>query len=107
MYRNEGGTFSKRPILTDKLSIPIEGDDFQFAFIGDVTGDGLSELLVRYDADRLRLYMVRRGRNEWTIHDQPLWERRINEDANIRFSVGSTPELLVIEEQQIFLESWE
>ena len=104
VYRNGGRGFSKRPDLVRKLSIPARNYTFAADFVGDVTGDGISELLVREESDRLRLYPTRRSREGWTVPDEPLWEIAVDPEARLllpgRLS-AATPDLWVVEKDQI------
>jgi hypothetical protein len=74
VYRNTGHGFTKRPDLTRKLSLPASNTAFSLDFVGDVDGDGMSEMLVREEKDRLRLYSTRRARDAWSVIEKPVWE---------------------------------
>jgi hypothetical protein len=82
-YRNTGHGFAKRPDLSRKLSLPAANTQFSLDFIGDVDGDRMSEMLVREEKDRLRLYAIRRAKGSWTVVDAPLWELAVDPDAEL------------------------
>lgn len=84
VYRNSGAGFSKRPDLTYKLSLEARQFEYAADFVGDVTGDGVSEFLERADKDRLRLHLVRKGKDgALTVIDKPIWELAVDEDAKL------------------------
>jgi hypothetical protein len=107
VYRNEGHGFSKRPALTRKLSLPASNTSFSLDFVGDLTGDGMSEMLVREEKDRLRLYATRRGRDGWSVVDRPLWEVAVDPSSELLLpeSRVGMREVFVLEEQQILCVS--
>jgi hypothetical protein len=97
-YRNTGHGFAKRPDLTRKLSLPASNSEFSVDFVGDITGDGMSEMLVREESDRLRLYLTRRTRDGWTLVDRPLWELRVEPSGELLLpeSGSSAPRLIFV-----------
>jgi hypothetical protein len=108
VFRNRGAQgFSKRPDLTRVLSLQASGGDnggqnpFLAEFAGDITGDGVSELFLRTDRDRLGAYMVRRGKDgALTVVDKPLWELAISPSARVLMPgviLERTPDLFVID----------
>lgn len=107
VFRNRGAQgFSKRPDLTRVLSLQASGGDgggntFLADFAGDVTGDGVHELFARTDRDRLRVHMVRRGKDgALTVVDAPLWELAIDPKSRVLVpGVVSerTPDVFVLE----------
>jgi len=104
VFENLGGTFGKRPAITCDLSIPLEAGRFTARFFGDVTGDGISELLLRDDAVRLKVLMIRKTRDGLQLIDKPLWEIGVEERANLVIEEGApgrAPEILIMEEHQI------
>jgi hypothetical protein len=108
VYRNTGHGFSKRPDLTRKLSLPASNNAFSLDFVGDLTGDGMSEMLVREEKDRLRMYMTRRGRDSWSVVDKPLWEVTVDAEAELMLpepSAAAMREVFVLEEKQILCVS--
>jgi hypothetical protein len=82
--QGEGGT---SPFLVD--------------FAGDVTGDGVNDLFIRTDRDRLRVHMVRRGRDgALTVVDTPVWELSIDPESRVVLPgrlVARTPDIFVLE----------
>ena len=76
--------FERKPALVQRVSLPAGGGDRTVAFAGDVTRDGVAELFLRDDAEHLRAYLVRRGKDgALTDVDRPLWERTIDRDARV------------------------
>lgn len=101
VYLNRGGKLSRTPDLTAGISVAAKGlradrRDSIVELIGDVTGDGVSELLLREDPTHLRLQMVRRTKEGLTLVDRPLWETVVDEDAEIvRTPPGDGPAEIV------------
>jgi len=107
VYLNDKGRFSKRPDLTFRTAVKAKGlrrvrSEVLARFMGDVTGDGLHEFLLRDEEERVRIFLTRKTQGGLVIHKKPLWELRVDKDATVRV-VGGTkvPELLVLEPRQI------
>jgi hypothetical protein len=105
IYRNLGGRFSKQPDLMWRHSIPIKRFQLTSSFCGDLTGDKLSELLVRDRPEELRVLMLRaapRG-GAWSVLDRPLWTLKIDARADVELveTPGAKPRVLVIEPNQV------
>ena len=87
VVRNRGGEFSRSPELSHTLALRAEAfrkakEQLLARFVADVTGDRVRDLLVRDEPGRLRLFMLRRQGEAFSVHAQPL----------IRFSVpGRSP----------------
>jgi hypothetical protein len=108
VYRNRRGRFSKQPDLTGEVSISAKGlrrarsgDVAQL--LGDVTGDRVSELLVRDDPTHIRLLMIRRVKDSLALVERPLWETVVDEDARV---IATPPgegmaELIAIDKRRI------
>src|SRR5207247_9752936 len=65
VFLNRGGTFSERPDAAATIAVKAEGlrkarREVLARVIGDVTGDGTSDLFLRDDPERLRVLMTRR-----------------------------------------------
>lgn len=107
VYLNQGGRFSRRPELAYRLNIKLRRFDLTARFIGDVTGDGISELLVRDHPESLRLLMVRGERKGTGLNviKKPLWELDLDEDALLRIErergPGRAADVLVLERSQV------
>jgi hypothetical protein len=52
--------FARRPSLSATIAMPLEDEPIAPVFLGDVDGDGLSDLLVNDAASRLRVRLLRR-----------------------------------------------
>ena len=100
VYRNTKTGFSKRPDLTHTLSIQAGGLDFTARFLGDLTGDGVSEFLERADKDKLRVHLVKKSREGLELIDRPIFEMAIATESRIlppkRIGRGS-PDVFVLE----------
>lgn len=110
VYKNRGGTFSPRPDLSWRVALKVEGlrrgrRDLQAKFVGDVTGDGIAELLVRDTPEHAALYMVRRQKDALAVIEKPLWETTVSSGARILREwsgpKGAT-EFVVLEGTQLF-----
>jgi len=109
VYRNRGGAFSDRPDLSYDLSIRADGlrksrNEVVARFFGDVTGDGVRDLFVRDDPERVSVRMTRRTDDGLTVVAQPLWEMHVEADAKIALREprrGGATELLVLEDAQV------
>jgi len=109
IYRNRRGVLSRQPDVTWKRTIPLERFQLTAEFCGDLTGDGISELLARDEPEKLRVMFLRSqgsaDKSTWTLFDKPLWETAIHEDASVDLVAprpgDSKPSVLVIEPAQV------
>ncbi|MCE9637763.1 MAG: VCBS repeat-containing protein [Planctomycetes bacterium] len=113
VYLNTGAAFSRTPALTFPVSLKADGlrkarDVLVARFIGDVTGDGIREILLRDEPTRLRLHMVRRTKDGLTVVPQPLFETFVTPDARIvvREHAKSPPEVLILEDTLVRHVRW-
>ncbi|MCC7013837.1 MAG: VCBS repeat-containing protein [Planctomycetes bacterium] len=87
VYRNHRGTLSKQPDVVRSRAIPLERFSLTAEFLGDLTGDGLSELFVRDEPEKLRILMLRaqgpRDKSTWSLLEKPLWERDVSDKAQV------------------------
>jgi len=93
VYRNENGRLSRQPALTVPVSVPAKilkqtRRSVRARFVGDLTGDRVSELMLRDDPERLRILMVRRAGEGLSLVERPLFETRVPEKADLRFLDG-------------------
>jgi len=86
VYRNEDGFFAKRPSVSWRVNIPIKDFDLTLSFIGDVDGDGLSDLLVRDRPERLRVLPLRRTREGLALGEAPVFEMSVDPRARIQIA---------------------
>ncbi|MCB9892244.1 MAG: VCBS repeat-containing protein [Planctomycetes bacterium] len=108
-FRNTNGQFSRTPDVYRRTSVQSKDmgrgsrDRLSLRFLGDVTGDGIMELLERSESGRLKLLYMRRGRGGLEILPKALWNRTIPEDAEVEVLEGSrgAPELVVLEKHQL------
>jgi hypothetical protein len=108
VFRNTGAAFSERPDLTFNVQVKAEGlrttrREVTAKFFGDVTGDGVRDLLLRDDPERLRVLMTRRAGDGLTVVGQALWETHVAADADVDVHLPrrGPPELLVLEDAQV------
>jgi hypothetical protein len=111
LFRNREGVFSRRPDLVHRARIEARGLKFGRSqkllskFIGDMTGNGLKDLLVRHEERKLQLLMVRSSRRGLTVHKTPLWELRIDRRAMVHIGPDRGKlvprDLLVLEPTQV------
>lgn len=83
VYRNDNGELVRRPSLSWRVSIPIQNFDLTLRFVGDLDGDGLSDLALRSEPDRLKLLAMRRARDGFQFDAKPLYETAIARDATL------------------------
>ncbi|MBK9384848.1 MAG: VCBS repeat-containing protein [Planctomycetes bacterium] len=108
LFRGKGGTFSKEPDLAHRLTVKGEtmrggGAQMELRFCGDLTGDGVRELLVRDRSEHLAIYWVRSRRGALEVLPQALWEMKLDEDAELLLldRTGQRQELAILEEGQL------
>jgi hypothetical protein len=108
VYRNRRGVLSRQPDVTWKHAIPLERFQLSAEFSGDISGDGISELFVRDQPDRVSAMLLNaqgpKDKSAWTLFTKPLWELSISQEADIEIvppKAGGKPELLVIESRQV------
>ena len=96
-----------------RVDIPLTflvfgGNKLFLRFLGDVSGDGVSELLVRDEPKQLRLLQVLARRGSLTLIPDPIWELSVTEDARVQYFTGETkrPGFLVIESNQVLVVSF-
>lgn len=108
VFKNRGGAFNERPDLTFPVQVKAEGlrksrREVTAEFFGDVTGDGVRDLLLRDDPERVRVLMTRKTGDGLTVIAQPLWETHVEADAELTIHEPrkGPPELLVLEDAQV------
>jgi hypothetical protein len=108
VYRNEKGVFTKKPVLSWRFPVRLRGFDPNARFVGDVNGDGWSELFVRSEPEHVRLFALRVGRDATTVFEKPLFERTIDSEAEVDFlaGTGATPTVVVRERSQVSRLVW-
>jgi hypothetical protein len=113
VYRNRAGALARRPDLARKFAVALDDGELELEFLGDLTGDGLSELLVRDTPERVRILSLRAasGRDgAWSLLEKPLWELGIASKARVevvRSPLQQRPALFVLEPAQILWVSFE
>jgi len=108
VYRNEDGQFAKTPSFSHSFRMALDdvesiGEGVAVNFLGDLTGDGTSELLLRSRPTQLRIFMVRAQKDGWSLVERPLFEMTVDEDAVVRVvrSAGGPSRVLVLEDQAV------
>lgn len=109
VYRNRKGVLARQPEISLRRSIPIERFQLTAEFLGDLTGDGLSELVMRDEPEKLRVLFVRAqgagDKQTWSVFEKPLWETAVHEDAAVELVPARAglprPALLVTEPNQV------
>ncbi|MFN0244379.1 MAG: FG-GAP repeat domain-containing protein [Planctomycetota bacterium] len=100
VYRNTKTGFSKRPDLTHTIRVQAGGLDFTARFLGDLTGDGVSEFVERAEKDKLRVHLVKKSRDGLVLIEKPIFEMVLAETARVmlpaRIGRGSS-DLFVLE----------
>jgi hypothetical protein len=105
VYRNAAGRLARRPSLSWRYTVPIKAFVPTVSFVGDLSGDRMSDLLVRDQPARLRLLMLRAQGETWSlVADRPLWEATCDPDAEVLLlSVPGRPasELVLLEPTRV------
>jgi hypothetical protein len=111
VYRNQRGALARQPEIARRHAIALEEFEPSAEFIGDVTGDGLSELFVRDEPEKLQLLMLRwqgtpgpRQKSTWTLVERPLWELCVAPKARVQLAApgkGERAGLFVLEPAQV------
>ena len=109
VYLNRGGRFSEAPDVRFAARLAADGlrharSELVARFFGDVTGDGVRDLLLREEPERVRVLMTRRSGKGLTVVDTPLWETRIGKDASVVLdepAAGAAPEMLVVDDAEV------
>lgn len=108
VYRNRRGVFSRSPDVIRTRAIPLQRFELSSEFVGDLTGDGLEELLVRDEPKKLRLLMLRaagaRDKSTWSLIEKPLWELDVAEKSQVFVLAAGGREktaLFVVENSQV------
>jgi len=110
VFLNRKGKFPRKPDLLHRTKIQVEGmkpsrSAAVARFFGDVTGDGVRDLLLRDSASRLKVLMVRSTGEGIKVLDRPLYEFAIDERASVRFGPDrgrrKAPDILVLERSQV------
>jgi VCBS repeat protein len=118
VFRNRKGVFEKEPGL--RLPIEIElakkgrrlgSRSNRLRFFADITGDGVRELVVRDQPERLRVFMTRKDRRgNISVIKKPLRELKLDENASVKIPVlakGEEPHLVIMEEKQFMVLRFE
>lgn len=84
VFRGLGGTFEKRPALSERVTLSAAGADRVLRFAGDVTGDGIAELFIRDQKQRVSVRTLRRARDgALALPSAALWTWPIDADARV------------------------
>ncbi len=83
IFPGTGPGFARRPALSAKVSLPVDGDSIPPRFLGDVDGDGLCDLLVNDAKGRLRVRLLRRRDSALELVSRPAFDLAISEDTEI------------------------
>ncbi len=107
VHLNNQGRFSKQPDLAMDLDVPAKGlRDTEKRnlgqFIGDITGDGHPDLLLRNDPTTVRIHAVRRTSRGLMVRSDPYFEMRVTKRADVLVAKGDRgPELLILENAEV------
>ncbi|MHC4452038.1 MAG: FG-GAP repeat domain-containing protein [Planctomycetota bacterium] len=110
VFLNRKGRFARKPDLLYRTKIEVEGmkpsrSATVIRFFGDVTGDGVRDLLLRDSARRIKVLMARTTRGGMQILSKPVFELRIDPKAGIRYGPSrgkrKAPDLVILETRQV------
>lgn len=105
VYRGGPRGFSRRPDISFPLVVAT--DDFDAVatvyarFIGDVNGDGVSELLHRTGPDRVVLRRLRGRGSSLELTSRPVWELGLHEKTRLEVITEPVPQLIAVEPSQV------
>lgn len=110
IFLGKRGGWSRRPDLTWTLSVKAARFDAQLEVLGDVTGDGLAEILVRSEPESARVLMLRKGRDgALSLLDKPVWQAAVDPDARLLAPgtlAKSAPDILWVEKEGVSCTSF-
>ena len=109
VWKNLGRGFSRKPDLVRRISIPASDSEYTADFVGDATGDGTADLLLREGRDRLALYATRRSRDGLSVDERAAWEIAIAPEAVLLLPSRLGPgngDLFVVEEGEVLCASF-
>jgi hypothetical protein len=109
VYRNLKKGFSKRPDLVHGLSVSARSRVFAADFVGDVDGNGTSELLLREEDARLRMFATRRTKEGLAVVPEPIWELAVDPESRLVLPERIGPgrrDLWVVEKEQVLCASF-
>ena len=111
IYLNAKGSMPRRPSAQYKASVSIDGLRFSRRqrltadFFGDATGDGVLDLLVREEAEVVKVLMLGRSRGTLRVVPDPIYTLRVHKKATLRFGPSrgrrKAPDVLVLEPTQV------
>lgn len=82
VFLNQKGVLSRRPDLTWTESTKAGFNTALFELLGDITGDGVSEALIRSKENTARVVSFRRGRDgKLSLLEKALWEGDTSKQA--------------------------
>jgi hypothetical protein len=108
VYRNVRGVLARQAEFVEKLPEPLGEGETSAEFVGDLTGDGLSEFLMRDRPTHLAFLSLRaQGKGEkakWSLLERALWELNVATDARVDFAgTGRSGALFVFEPAQVLI----
>jgi len=110
VFLSRKGTFERQPDLLYRTKFEVEGmkpsrSATVIRFFGDVTGDGIRDLLLRDSARQIKVLMARPTGRGLQIVPTPVFELRIDPRAGIRFGPSrgkrKAPDLVILESNQV------
>lgn len=108
VFLNHDGRLARTPDLTLAISISADGlrnsrREIVSRFFGDVTGDGVRDLMLRAEPELLKVLMVRESEGRLSVESRALWEIRIDAEADLAVipGPGAASDLLIIERTRL------
>ncbi|MEM8884667.1 MAG: VCBS repeat-containing protein [Planctomycetota bacterium] len=110
VFLSRKGRFARTPDLLYRSKFEVEGmrpsrRATVIRFFGDVTGDGMKDLLLRDSATSLKVMMTRRTNDGLEIISKPLYTLRVEKNAGVRYGPSrgkrKAPDLIVLEDKQV------
>jgi hypothetical protein len=109
VFLSRKGRFEREPDLLHRTEIKVEGMRASRSvavvdFFGDVTGDGMHDLLLRTSAETISIFMVRASRSGLKVISKPVYELRVDEHAQVHIGPHrgkKAPDLYIVEEGQM------
>jgi hypothetical protein len=106
VYLNVAGRFAPQPALAIPVRLRDDSlrdwrDEPPARFVADVSGDGARDLLLRDEAERVRVRAVRRDGRGLALTGEDLLSLKVGKEAEVLLFDGVDPEIVVLDREQV------